>query len=49
MSYVMAENRNACRNLKRSRREHRCRWASYIQLGLTEIGQRTWMDLSGTG
>jgi len=49
MSYVMAENRCACRNLKRSLGERRCRWESNIQPALTEIGQRAWMDLSGTG
>ena len=42
------ENRNACRNLKRSLGEHRCRWESNIKPGLTEIGQMAWMDLSGT-
>ena len=47
MSHVMVENRNACRNLKRSLGEHRCRWESNIQPDLTEIGQRRgWIYLA---
>jgi hypothetical protein len=47
MLHVMVENRNACRNFKRSLGKRRCRWEGNIQPGLTEVGQRSgWIYLA---